>query len=55
VGGRVGVRAGAAFELTHYRRRSCPCRNSRLWRIGPITNEMVKNGIAGSLGLPRSF
>jgi len=30
-------------------------RDSRLWRIGPITNEMVKNGIAESLGLPRSF
>src|SRR3546814_4995612 len=31
------------------------CRDSRLWRIGPITNEMVRNGIAESLGLPRSF
>lgn len=30
-------------------------RDSRLWRIGPITNEMVKNGIAQSLGLPRSY
>ncbi|MCP5388257.1 MAG: acyl-CoA/acyl-ACP dehydrogenase [Novosphingobium sp.] len=30
-------------------------RDSRLWRIGPITNEMVKNGIAETLGLPRSF
>jgi acyl-CoA dehydrogenase len=30
-------------------------RDSRLWRIGPVTNEMVKNGIAESLGLPRSF
>jgi len=30
-------------------------RDSRLWRIGPITNEMVKNGIAEALGLPRSF
>jgi acyl-CoA dehydrogenase len=30
-------------------------RDSRLWRIGPITNEMVKNGIAESFGLPRSF
>jgi hypothetical protein len=27
-------------------------RDSRLWRIGPITNEMVRNGIAESLGLP---
>jgi alkylation response protein AidB-like acyl-CoA dehydrogenase len=30
-------------------------RDSRLWRIGPITNEMVRNGIAESLGLLRSF
>jgi alkylation response protein AidB-like acyl-CoA dehydrogenase len=30
-------------------------RDSRLWRIGPITNEMVRNGIAESFGLPRSF
>lgn len=30
-------------------------RDSRLWRIGPITNEMARNGIAESLGLPRSF
>ncbi|MBB3982330.1 alkylation response protein AidB-like acyl-CoA dehydrogenase [Sphingobium fontiphilum] len=30
-------------------------RDSRLWRIGPITNEMVRNGIAESLDLPRSF
>jgi acyl-CoA dehydrogenase len=30
-------------------------RDSRLWRIGPITNEMVRNGIAENLGLPRSF
>jgi acyl-CoA dehydrogenase len=30
-------------------------RDSRLWRIGPITNEMVRNGIAETLGLPRSF
>jgi alkylation response protein AidB-like acyl-CoA dehydrogenase len=30
-------------------------RDSRLWRIGPITNEMARNGIAEGLGLPRSF
>lgn len=30
-------------------------RDSRLWRIGPITNETVRNGIAESFGLPRSF
>ncbi len=30
-------------------------RDSRLWRIGPITNEMVRNSIAETLGLPRSF
>ncbi len=30
-------------------------RDSRLWRIGPITNEMARNAIAQNLGLPRSF
>jgi alkylation response protein AidB-like acyl-CoA dehydrogenase len=30
-------------------------RDARLWKIGPITNEMVRNSIAESLGLPRSF
>ena len=30
-------------------------RDSRLWRIGPITNEMIRNSIAEHLGLPRSF
>jgi len=30
-------------------------RDSRLWRIGPITNEMARNSLAEQLGLPRSF
>lgn len=30
-------------------------RDARLWRIGPITNEMARNTIAERLGLPRSF
>jgi alkylation response protein AidB-like acyl-CoA dehydrogenase len=30
-------------------------RDSRLWRIGPITNEMARNSNAEQLGLPRSF
>lgn len=30
-------------------------RDSRLWRIGPITNEMARNIIAEGMGLPRSF
>lgn len=30
-------------------------RDVRLFRIGPITNEMARNGIAEYLGLPRSF
>ena len=30
-------------------------RDARLLRIGPITNEMARNAIAESLGLPRSF
>jgi acyl-CoA dehydrogenase len=30
-------------------------RDARLFRIGPITNEMARNTLAESLGLPRSF
>ena len=30
-------------------------RDARLWKIGPITNEMARNVIAEGLGLPRSF
>jgi len=30
-------------------------RDARLFKIGPITNEMARNVIAESLGLPRSF
>jgi acyl-CoA dehydrogenase len=30
-------------------------RDVRLFRIGPITNEMARNSIAEGLGLPRSF
>ncbi|HEY9091337.1 acyl-CoA dehydrogenase family protein [Parasphingorhabdus sp.] len=30
-------------------------RDSRLWRIGPITNEMARNVIGECMGLPRSF
>jgi alkylation response protein AidB-like acyl-CoA dehydrogenase len=30
-------------------------RGARLFRIGPVTNEMARNGIAKALGLPRSF
>lgn len=30
-------------------------RDVRLYRIGPITNEMGRNLIAEGLGLPRSF
>lgn len=30
-------------------------RDARLFRIGPITNEMARNSIAEGLGLPRSF
>lgn len=30
-------------------------RDVRLFRIGPITNEMARNGIAEGLGMPRSF
>jgi acyl-CoA dehydrogenase len=30
-------------------------RDARLYRIGPISNEMARNSIAESLGMPRSF
>jgi alkylation response protein AidB-like acyl-CoA dehydrogenase len=30
-------------------------RDARLWKIGPITQEMARNTIAEQLGLPRSF
>jgi acyl-CoA dehydrogenase len=30
-------------------------RDGRLFRIGPVTNEMARNSIAENLGLPRSF
>ncbi|MDN5851321.1 MAG: acyl-CoA/acyl-ACP dehydrogenase [Actinomycetia bacterium] len=30
-------------------------RDVRLFRIGPVTNEMARNGIAEAMGLPRSF
>jgi alkylation response protein AidB-like acyl-CoA dehydrogenase len=30
-------------------------RDARLFRIGPITNEMARNAIAENLGLGRSF
>ena len=30
-------------------------RDSRLFRIGPITDEMARNSIAEMSGLPRSF
>ena len=30
-------------------------RDSRLYRIGPIANEMARNSIAEALGMPRSF
>ncbi len=30
-------------------------RDARLYRIGPVTNEMARNSIAEMLGLPRSF
>ena len=30
-------------------------RDARLYRIGPIANEMARNSIAEMAGLPRSF
>ena len=30
-------------------------RDARLYRIGPVANEMARNSIAEALGMPRSF
>lgn len=39
----------AETDMQRYRR------DVRLFRIGPVTNEMTRNGIAECLGLPGSF
>jgi acyl-CoA dehydrogenase len=44
-----GYRYAEEFDMQRY------WRDARLYRIGPITNEMARNHIGESLGLPRSF
>lgn len=44
-----GMGYSAEFDMQRY------WRDLRLYRIGPITNEMVRNLVAESAGLPRSF
>ena len=44
-----GMGYSAEFDMQRY------WRDVRIQRIGPITNEMVRNLVAESLGLPRSF
>ncbi len=51
----VGIQlmGGMGYSMeTHFQRY---WRDSRIYRIAPIANEMVKNGLAESAGLPRSF
>jgi acyl-CoA dehydrogenase len=44
-----GMGYSAEFDAQRY------WRDARLFRIGPVTNEMARNSIAEQLGLPRSF
>ena len=44
-----GMGDAAEFDMQRY------WRDVRLYQIGPVTNEMVRNIIAQNLGLERSF
>jgi acyl-CoA dehydrogenase len=44
-----GYGYAAEFDMQRY------WRDARLFKIGPITNEMARNAVAENLGLPRSF
>jgi len=48
-GARAVLHHAEEFDMQRY------WRDARLYRIGPITNEMARNYIGESLGLPRSF
>jgi alkylation response protein AidB-like acyl-CoA dehydrogenase len=54
-GGDLGIQilGGAGYSKVHDIERMW--RDTRIMRIGPISNEMVKNYVAEGLGLPRSF
>jgi len=49
----IQVLGGMGYALETHPQRYW--RDSRLYRIGPITNEMARNSIAETFGLPRSF
>lgn len=53
---KLGIRATSSFEV-FYNDVRVPryWRDARLYRIAPITDEMVLNFIGERLGLPRSF
>ena len=44
-----GMGYSAEYQMQRY------WRDVRLYQIGPITNQMVRNIVAESVGLPRSF
>jgi acyl-CoA dehydrogenase len=54
-GGDLGIQilGGAGYSKVHDIERMW--RDTRIMKIGPISNEMVKNYVAEGLGLPRSF
>ena len=44
-----GYGYSAEYQMQRY------WRDARLYQIGPITNQMVRNLVAEDLGLPRAF
>jgi alkylation response protein AidB-like acyl-CoA dehydrogenase len=44
-----GMGYSAEYQMQRY------WRDVRLYQIGPVTNQMVRNIVAESVGLPRSF
>lgn len=49
----IQILGGAGYSKAHDVERMW--RDTRIMRIGPISNEMVRNYVAEKLGLPRSF
>ena len=54
-GGRPGIQILGGMGYSAETDMQRYWRDARLFRIGPITNEMARNSIAEILGLPRSF
>lgn len=44
----VGMRCSGETDMQRY------WRDERIWKVGPMTNEMAKNAFAERQGLPRS-